>query len=59
MKRIRIRAVEMVRRIRDAHYLELRDKTPQQRIAFYRKKAQELHDELGRSEELAGLPSPP
>ena len=34
-----IKAVEMVRRIRDAHYEQLRGKSPEERIAFYRAKA--------------------
>lgn len=47
-----IKAVEMTRRIRDAHYAELADKTPEERIAFYHEKARALHSELGRPEEL-------
>lgn len=47
-----IKTVEMTRRIRDAHYAELADKTPEERIAFYRERAKRLHAELGRSEEL-------
>jgi hypothetical protein len=31
-----IKAVEMVRRIRDSHYEQLRGKSPEERIAFYR-----------------------
>jgi hypothetical protein len=48
-----IKAVEMTRRIRDAHHAELAGKTPEERIAFYREKARALHAELGRSEELS------
>ncbi|MBM3189748.1 MAG: hypothetical protein FJZ90_13605 [Chloroflexi bacterium] len=47
MKKTTIRAVEMVRRIRDAHYEQLRGKTPEEQIAFYRAKARLLQTELG------------
>ncbi|MBE3088490.1 MAG: hypothetical protein IMZ71_05200 [Chloroflexi bacterium] len=36
MKKTMIKAVEMVRRIRDEHYEQLRGKSPEERIAFYR-----------------------
>jgi len=52
-----IRAVEMVRRIRDAHYEKLKDSSPQEKIAFFREKARRLHAELGRPEELLGASS--
>jgi hypothetical protein len=42
MKKTPINAVEMVRRIRDAHYEQLRGKSPEERIAFYRAKARLL-----------------
>ena len=48
-----IKAVEMTRRIRDAHYAKLADKTTEERIAFYHEKARALHSELGRPEDLA------
>jgi hypothetical protein len=41
-----IKAVEMVRRIRDAHYEQLRGKSPEERIAFYRAKARGLQAEI-------------
>ena len=34
MKKTTIKAVEMVRRIRDAHYEQLRGKSPEERITF-------------------------
>ena len=37
-----IKAVEMVRHIRDMHYEQLRGKSPEERIAFYRAKARLL-----------------
>jgi len=46
MKEATIKAVEMVRRIRDAHYEQLRGKSPEERIAFYRAKARSLHAEI-------------
>ena len=45
MKKKTIKAVEMVRRIRDAHYEQLRGKSPEERIAFYRSKARSLRAE--------------
>jgi len=42
MKKTTINAIEMVRRIRDAHYEQLRGKSPEKRIAFYRAKARLL-----------------
>ena len=35
-----IKAVEMTRRIRDAHYEQLKEKSAEERIAFYKQKAQ-------------------
>ena len=46
MKKIPINAVEMVRRIRDAHYEQLRGKSPEERIAFYRAKAHLLQAQV-------------
>jgi len=46
MKKTTINAVEMVRRIRDAHYEQLRDKSPEERIAFYRAKARLLQAQV-------------
>jgi len=59
MQESEIKAVEMVRSIRDAHYEVLKDLTPQERVAFYREKARALHDELGRPEELLQAPTLP
>lgn len=53
---LRIRTVEMARQIRDAHYANLKDKTPDERIEFYRRKARELYAELGINEELPERP---
>jgi hypothetical protein len=46
MKKTTIKAVEMVRRIRDAHYEQLRGKSAEERIAFYRTKARLLEIQL-------------
>ena len=47
MKKTTIKAVEMVRRIRDTHYEQLRDKSPEERIAFYRIRViGEAHQEI-------------
>jgi hypothetical protein len=51
-----IKAIELVRGIRDAHYERLKDSSPQEKIAFFREKARRLHSELGRPEDLGGLP---
>ena len=39
MKKTQIKAVDMVRRIRDRHSELLKGKTAEERIAFYREKA--------------------
>jgi hypothetical protein len=46
MKKTTIKAVEMVRRIREAHYEQLRGKSPEERIAFYRAKARSWQSEI-------------
>jgi hypothetical protein len=47
-----IRAVEMVRSIREAHYEQVKGLSPQEKIEFFREKARRLHSELGKPEEL-------
>lgn len=49
-----IRAVEMVRSIRDEHYEQIKDLSTREKIAFFRKKARMLHAEIGRPEALLG-----
>ena len=46
MKKTTIKAVEMVRCIRDAHYEQLRGKGSEERIAFYRTKARLLQAQI-------------
>ncbi len=43
-------AVQMVRQIRDCHYEQTKDMTPEERVAFYREKAQRLHESLDDGE---------
>lgn len=50
-----IKAVEMVRRIRDRHHELLKDKTPEERTAFYEAKSKKAIDRTKQlSEEGAG-----
>lgn len=50
MRNPEIRAVEMVRSIRDAHYEQIKGLSPQEKIEFFREKARKLHSELGKPE---------
>ena len=50
-------AVEYVRVIRDRNYRELKGKSPQERIAFYREKARQLHAKL-KQEKQEGVAMP-
>ena len=45
-KDIEIKAVEIVRHIRNTHYEHLKGKSWNEQVAFYQKKARLLHDEL-------------
>jgi hypothetical protein len=45
MEKKAIDAVKMTRRIRDAHFEQLRNATPAERIRFYREKARRVHAE--------------
>ena len=46
-----MKAVQMTRRIRDTHYEQLKDKTWEERVAFYKEQAQALHKELERTQQ--------
>ena len=48
MEKKGIDAVEMTRRIRDAHYEQMKNATPAERIRFFREKARRVHDEIDR-----------
>ena len=43
-------AVQMVRKIRDQHDEQAKDMTPEERVAFYRKKAEALDETLDEQE---------
>ena len=43
-----IKAVEFVRRIRDAQAARLKGKSPEERLAFYREEGRKAHAELER-----------
>ncbi len=43
-----MKAVKMIRRIRDTHYEQLKDKTWEERVVFYQEQARALHKQLGR-----------
>ncbi|MBV9787579.1 MAG: hypothetical protein JOZ51_05365 [Chloroflexi bacterium] len=58
MEKPTIKAVEVVRRIRDAHYEQLKNKTRAERLAFYRAKSQsfqEKAEELLQADHAASL----
>ena len=44
----KIKAVEMVRRIRDVHHEQLEGKTWEERVAFYEEQSRALHEKLER-----------
>lgn len=44
-------AVKMVREIRDQHYDQTKDMSQEERVAFYREKAQKLHRQLSDQKE--------
>ncbi len=43
MEKTEIKAIDMTRRIRERHYEQIQGKTHEDRVAFYRAKAQALH----------------
>jgi hypothetical protein len=53
-----IKAVDMVRSIREAHYARIKDLSPKEKIRFFREKARVLHAELGTPEEFPQNPTP-
>ena len=58
MQELKIDAVEMVRRIRDAHHEQTKDLSVKDKITFFREKARALHAELGIPEKLPSAPEP-
>ena len=45
-KETKLKTVEMTRRIRDEHHEQLKDKTWEERVAFYKVQAHALHETL-------------
>lgn len=48
-KETTLKAVEMTRRIRDTHHEQLKDKTWEERVIFYKEQARALHEALRRT----------
>jgi hypothetical protein len=48
-KEATLRTVELTRRIRDAQHEQLKDKTWEERVAFYKEQARALHEALRRT----------
>ena len=48
-KETTLKKVEMTRRIRDAHHEQVKDKTWEERVAFYKEQARALHEALQRT----------
>jgi uncharacterized protein YdbL (DUF1318 family) len=55
MKPSEVKTMELIRRIREAHYQQLQDKTQAEQIAFYRAKAQQMNQ---RAKAMLPLPQP-
>jgi hypothetical protein len=43
MKKSEVKTIELIRRIREAHYEQLQGKTRAEQIAFYQAKAQQMN----------------
>lgn len=48
-KELTLKTVELTRRIRDAQHEQLKDKTWEERVAFYKAQALALHETLRRT----------
>lgn len=55
MKQSEVKTIELIRRIREAHYQQLQDKTHAEQITFYRAKAQQMNQ---RAKAMLPLPQP-
>ncbi len=55
MKKSEMKTIELIRRIREAHYEQLQGKTHAEQIAFYRAKAQQMNK---RAEAMLPLRQP-
>ena len=51
-------AVEMVRRIRDEHHEQLKDRTIKERLAFYRHQSRALRNELAKKPKIRAVSVP-
>ena len=48
-KETTLKTVEMTRHIRNAHHEQLKDKTWEERVAFYKEQARALHEALQKT----------
>ena len=46
MKKQSVKAVEMTRRIRDAHYEQFKDKPIEERVAYYKERARAFNEKV-------------
>jgi len=58
MTTTKLNTIEMTRRIRDALYEQMKDKTRAERLAFYRDTAQVVHQRLGLPPPTSALVEP-
>jgi hypothetical protein len=49
MTKMTLKTIEMIRRIRDEHYEQVKDKSHTERIAFYRAKARSFRQQVSQS----------
>lgn len=54
MEKKAIDAVGMTRRIRKAHAEQLKDASVEERVAFYRDRARQLHEQLAKEQPPSG-----
>jgi hypothetical protein len=59
MEKKTIDAVAMTRRIRDAHYEQLKDATAAERIRFFREKARRVHAAIDEQPVTPSHPAKP
>ena len=54
MKKRSVKAVEMMRHIRDAHYEQFKDKPVEERMAYYKAQARAFHEKLEQTQKQEG-----
>lgn len=59
MEKKEIDAVEMTRRIRDAHAEQMENASPAERIRFFREKARRVHARIAGTAARTGSATPP